>query len=122
LLGEEAGLGIAEAAKSSRFGNFSDLFCGAFTTSQACAGNIAPGADHGSAGERRTEMSQIANLEMWASIPAARASTGSYNFVTAAELVGVVLVLIAAQLIFAGSNLDVLKAAADAAASGIISP
>jgi hypothetical protein len=67
-------------------------------------------------------MSQIANLEMSASVPAARASTGNYNFVIAAALVGVALVLIAAQLIFAGSHSDVLKAAADAAASGIIGP
>ena len=67
-------------------------------------------------------MSQIANLAMSASIPAPRASTGNHNFAIAAALLAGALVLIAAQLMLAGSNTDVLKAAADAAAAGIISP
>jgi hypothetical protein len=67
-------------------------------------------------------MSQIANLDMSVSIPAPRASTGNHNFAIAAALLAGALALIAAQLMFAGSSADVLKAAADAAASGIIGP
>ena len=67
-------------------------------------------------------MSQMANIGTSASTPAPRASTGNSNFVIAAALLGIALVLIAAQLIFASNNPDAIKAAADAAASGIISP
>src|SRR5262249_579713 len=84
---------------------------------------------HASDAEGRIEMPEIANSmpqkatnEMSPSIAAHRASSGNDSVVIAAALLGVALVLIAAQLVFAANNPDALKAAADMAASGIISP
>jgi hypothetical protein len=67
-------------------------------------------------------VSDIATLEMSASIPASRASSGSYNLAIAAGLLAIAFALIAAQLIIVGNNPDVIEAAARNAASGIIAP
>jgi hypothetical protein len=67
-------------------------------------------------------MSQTANIEVPNSAPAPRTSSANYNLAIAATLLGVALVLIAAQPMFVGNNADALKAAADAAALGTIAP
>jgi energy-converting hydrogenase Eha subunit B len=72
--------------------------------------------------ETASRISRMSNMVMSASVPAPRASTGTYNFAIAATLLGFALVLIAAQLIFVGNNPDVLEAAARDAALGIIAP
>jgi hypothetical protein len=64
-------------------------------------------------------MSQIA---MSSSTATPRTSPANYNFAISATLLAFAVILIAAQLIFVGNNPEAIRAAADAAAFGIISP
>jgi hypothetical protein len=100
------------------FGNLS----GSFHDIRSRQLQILTNADHKQTNERRSEMSQFANIEMSSTAPAPRTAPANYNFAIAATLLAVALSLIAAQLVFVGNHYDALNAAADTAAFGIIGP
>jgi hypothetical protein len=72
--------------------------------------------------KRITKMSQVAENEMSAFEPTPASAIANHNFAVAAALLGIVLLLVATQLIFVGHNPDVIEAAASASAIGIIAP